>query len=128
VNILLDTHAYVWWRTEPEKLSDAAHAAIRVRANAVFVSAATVWELSIKAHVKAWDSARVLLLDIEDHLRRQGIRELAMSFSHAREAGSLPMVHRDPFDRMLVAQARVERMLIVSNEELFDRYGVSRVW
>ena len=79
----------------------------------MFISAATVWELSIKAHTKGWESARILLLDMEEHLRAQG---------------SLPLVHRDPFDRMLIAQARVERMQIVSNEALFDAYGVSRVW
>lgn len=85
-------------------------------------------ELSIKAHVKGWEAARVLLLDIEDHLRTQGMLELPISLRHAREAGSLPLVHRDPFDRMLIAQARVESIQIVSNEALFDEYGVSRRW
>jgi len=128
VRVLLDTHAYFWWRAEPSRLSPAARDAIRDRATVVYVSAATVWELSIKAHVKGWEAARVLLLDIEDHLRAQGMLELPISLAHAREAGSLPLVHRDPFDRMLIAQARVERCQIVSNESLFDAYGVSRRW
>jgi PIN domain nuclease of toxin-antitoxin system len=126
--MLLDTHAYFWWRAEPSRLSPAARDAIRDRATVVYVSAATVWELSIKAHVKGWEAARVLLLDIEDHMRTQGMLELPISLAHAREAGSLPLVHRDPFDRMLIAQARVERCQIVSNESLFDAYGVSRRW
>lgn len=128
MRVLLDTHAYFWWRAEPSRLSPAARDAIRDRATVVYVSAATVWELSIKAHVKGWEAARVLLLDIEDHLRAQGMLELPISLAHAREAGSLPLVHRDPFDRMLIAQARVERCQIVSNESLFDAYGVSRRW
>ncbi len=98
------------------------------RANTLLVSAATVWELSIKAHTRGWEAARVLLLDMEDHLRAQGMSELPVSLAHAREAGSLPLVHRDPFDRMLIAQARIERVQIVSNEQLFDAYGVSRLW
>jgi PIN domain nuclease of toxin-antitoxin system len=128
VRLLLDTHAYFWWRADPSRLSTLANDAIRDRANVVYVSAATVWELSSKAHAKGWEAARVLLLDIEEHLRAQGMLELPISLSHAREAGSLPLVHRDPFDRMLIAQARVERIQIVSNESLFDAYGVSRRW
>lgn len=128
MRVLLDTHAYFWWRADPSRLSTLARDAIRDRANTVYVSAATVWELSIKAHVKGWEAARVLLLDIEDHLRAQGMLELPISLAHAREAGSLPLVHRDPFDRMLIAQARVERIQLVSNESLFDAYGVSRRW
>lgn len=128
MRLLLDTHAYFWWRADPSRLSTLASDAIRDRANVLYVSAATVWELSIKAHAKGWEAARVLLLDIEDHVREQGMLELPISLPHAREAGSLPLVHRDPFDRMLIAQARVERVQIVSNESLFDAYGVSRHW
>lgn len=126
--VLLDTHAYFWWRADPARLSPLAAAAIGSRANTVFVSAASIWELSIKAHTKGWESARILLLDIEAHLSAQGMRELPITLQHAREAGSLPLVHRDPFDRVLVAQARVERLQLVSNESLFDAYGVSRLW
>lgn len=128
MRLLLDTHAYFWWRADPSRLSTLATEAIRDRTNVVYVSAATVWELSIKAHAKGWEAARVLLLDIEEHLRAQGMPELPISLLHAREAGSLPLVHRDPFDRMLIAQARVERIQIISNETLFDEYGVSRRW
>jgi len=102
--------------------------AIRSRANTVFVSAATVWELSVKSHTKGWEAARIVLLDVEDHLKAQGMRDLSISLGHAREAGSLPLVHRDPFDRVLIAQARLERLQLVSNEVLFDAYGVSRLW
>ena len=128
MRLLLDTHANFWWRADRSRLSDTAARAISDRANVVHVSAATAWELSIKAHTKGWEAARVLLLKMEDHIHEQGMLGLDMSLKHAREAGSLPLVHRDTFDRMLIAQARVEQLQIVSNESLFDAYGVSRIW
>ena len=128
MHLLLDTHAYFWWRADRARLSAVAAGAISDRQTPVHVSAAPVWELSIKAHAKGWEGARLLLLDLEVQLREQGMLSLAISLSHAREAGSLPLVHRDPFDRMLIAQARLEQLQIVSNEALFDAYGVSRLW
>lgn len=96
MRLLLDTRAYFWWRAHPSSLSPVAAESIRDRANIILVSAATVWELSIKARTTGWEATRVLLLDIEDHLRTQGMLELPISLRHAREAGSLPLVHRDP--------------------------------
>lgn len=128
MRLLLDTHAYFWWRADRKRLSTAARRAIGDHGNTVHVSAATVWELSIKAHAKGWEDARVVLLDLEHHLRDQGMLPLPISLAHAREAGSLPLVHRDPFDRMLVAQARVDDLRLVSNERLLDAYGMSRLW
>lgn len=128
MRLLLDTHAYFWWRADPSRLSETALNAMKDRGNVLYVSAASVWELSIKAHTKGWEAARVLLLDMEQHLSQQGMSALPISLEHAREAGGLPLVHRDPVDRMLIAQARVERVRLVSNEALFDAYGVSRLW
>jgi PIN domain nuclease of toxin-antitoxin system len=128
VRLLLDTHAYYWWRADRKRLSTRARAAIEDRGNDLFVSAATVWELAIKAHNKSWESARLLLLDLEQVMSDAGAQALPISLAHAREAGSLPLVHRDPFDRMLVAQARVDEIQLVSNETLFDAYGVLRLW
>ena len=128
VRLLLDTHAYYWWRADRKRLSGKARAAIEDRDNDVALSAATVWELAIKAHTKDWEAARVLLLDLDAVMLADGMTPLSMSLAHAREAGTLPLVHRDPFDRMLVAQSRVEGLQIVSNERLFDAYGVSRLW
>ncbi len=107
MRLLLDTPVYFWWRADRKRLSTTARRAIGDHGNTVHVSAATVWELSIKAHAKGWEDARV---------------------AHAREAGSLPLVHRDPFDRMLVAQARVDDLRLVSHERLLDAYGMSRLW
>ena len=128
MQLLLDTHAYSWWRADRKRLSAKARAAIENRNHNVAISAATVWELAIKAHAKGWEEARVLLLDAEKAMQLDGMSPLSISLAHAREAGSLPLVHRDPFDRVLAAQARVEGLQIVSNERLFDAYGVSRIW
>lgn len=128
VRVLLDTHAYVWWRADRARLSPAARRVIEDRDNVLLLSAASVWELAIKSHTRGWEQGRVVLLDIERHLADDGISALGISLAHAREAGSLPLVHRDPFDRMIVAQARVEQVRLVSNEELLDAYGVSRLW
>ena len=128
MKLLLDTHTYYWWRADRRRLSAKARAGIENRSNDILISAATVWELSIKAHGKGWEAARILLLDLESTMQLDGMAALPISLAHAREAGSLPLVHRDPFDRMLVAQARVEDLQIVSNERLFDAYGVSRLW
>lgn len=128
MRLLLDTHAYYWWRAAPDRLSRSAARAIEDATNTVFISAATVWELAIKAHGSGWEDARVLLLDIEEWMGEQRMFHLPIAFAHARDAGSLPLVHRDPFDRMLVAQARCEGLRLVSNERLFDAYGASRLW
>ncbi len=128
MRLLLDTHAYVWWRADRKRLSLSARRAIEDRNNVLLLSAATVWELAIKSHAKGWEQGREVLLDLERHLADDGITALGISLAHAREAGSLPLVHRDPFDRMLAAQARLEQVRLVSNEALMDAYGVSRLW
>ena len=128
MRLLLDTHAYVWWRADRKRLSAPARRAIEDRDNVILVSAASIWELSIKSHGKGWEQGRVVLLELERRLQDEGMSPLGISLAHAREAGSLPLVHRDPFDRMLVAQARVEQLQLVSYEELLDAYGVSRLW
>ena len=128
MRLLLDTHAYVWWRADRKRLSAPARRAIEDRDNVILVSAASIWELSIKSHGKGWEQGRIVLLELERRLQDEGMSPLSISLAHAREAGSLPLVHRDPFDRMLVAQARVEQLQLVSNEELLDAYGVSRLW
>jgi PIN domain nuclease of toxin-antitoxin system len=128
MRLLLDTHAYVWWRASRRRLSRGARNAIEDREHVVYLSTASVWELAIKSHTKGWEQGRVLLLDIERQLEADSMAVLAISLGHAREAGSLPLVHRDPFDRMLIAQARVDGLQLISNEKLFDAYGVSRLW
>jgi PIN domain nuclease of toxin-antitoxin system len=127
MKLLLDTHALLWWLAGDARLSRDARAAIDDRENVVFVSAASVWEVATKHRLGKLD-ARALVGQFRDVLAAQGFVPLDVSIDHAERAGTLPGVHRDPFDRMLIAQAQAENLRLISNEELFDGYGLSRLW
>jgi PIN domain nuclease of toxin-antitoxin system len=128
VRLLLDTHALLWWLAGDDALSSAARRAIETGGDAVFVSAASAWEIATKYRIGKLPGAASIVADIAAVVAGQGFAALPVSVLHGQRAGALPSLHRDPFDRMLVAQALIERMDIVSNEQIFDGYGVSRVW
>ena len=128
MRLLLDTHALLWWLAGDPSLTKAACDAIADEANAVFVSAATAWEISIKHHLGKLPGATALVADISEAILSQGFAELPISVRHAQAAGALPGTHRDPFDRMLIAQTNLETMTLVSMDRIFDRYGVHRLW
>jgi PIN domain nuclease of toxin-antitoxin system len=125
--LLLDTHALLWWLTDDAALSHAAGAAIDDASNEVFVSAASAWEVTTKARLGKLE-AGPLARDFGLELRRQGFIPLPITVGHAQRAGSLPGPHRDPFDRMLIAQAQALDLVLVSNEAVFDSFGVRRLW
>jgi PIN domain nuclease of toxin-antitoxin system len=120
VNLLLDTHALLWWLEDSKSLKGPAREAIMDAGNLVFVSAATVWEIRIK-HALGKLS---LPPDFREVLRAQPFLFLDITAEHAHAVGELPGHHRDPFDRMLVAQARIERLTLVSHDTRFASYGV----
>lgn len=122
MRLLLDTHILLWWLADDRKLAKNARATIANPDNDVLVSSASLWEVSIKA---ALGRLEVELDDLEDAISRNGFRSLPISFRHAITAGRLPAIHRDPFDRMLVAQAGVEELRVVSHDRVFERYGLS---
>ena len=128
VRLLLDTHALLWFVAGDDRLSSAARAAIADPANDVLVSAASAWEISTKHRIGKLPSAGPLAIDVLGVLTRKGFTPLDITVEHGQSAGALPGPHRDPFDRILVAQALAERMTLVSNESLFDAYGVARLW
>lgn len=105
-----------------------ARAAIGDEGNAVFVSAASAWEIATKVRIGKLPGAAWIAADLKGVLAAQGFSPLAVGFEHAAAAGALGGAHRDPFDRMLIAQAMAEGMALVSNEQRFDVYGVRRVW
>ena len=105
-----------------------AYDAIFERENTVFVSAATAWEVATKYGLGKLPEAEAMAYDIVGMIALQGFNELPISVEHGDRAGSLPDHHRDPFDRMLIAQAMTEDLVLVSNEALFDQYGVRRLW
>lgn len=96
--------------------------------NAIFVSAASAWEIATKHRIGKLPGASEIVADLDAVLSGQGFKELSITVKHGRTAGNLPGPHRDPFDRMLIAQAMIEDMVLVSNEQLFDGYGVQRLW
>jgi len=128
VRILLDTHAFLWWLAGNPRLVETARRAIADDANDVLISAASAWEIATKYRLGMLPEADALADDIRGSIADQGFDELAVSVSDAERAGRLAGPHRDPFDRMLIAQALARDLAIVSNERAFDRYGVNRLW
>ena len=119
MNLLLDTHAVVWFLEGSDKLRSQARTAIE-SAERVYVSSATIWEMAVKVSRGRLEAPS----DFPDRLLDLGMLQLALEWEHARVAGGLPLHHRDPFDRILVAQAIVERLTIVTRDEEIARYPV----
>ena len=126
--LLLDTHAFLWWLAGDRRLSAKAKKAISDPDRAVYVSAASAWEIATKFRLGKLPGAKIIADNIGGAIASQAFLPLSVSVVHAQRAGLLESVHRDPFDRMLIAQALAEGLTLVSNEELFDAYGVSRHW
>lgn len=128
MNVLLDTHAFIWWLDDDDRLSRRARRLILAADTGVFVSSATAWEMATKVRLGKVRDANGAVSRLGALIAERGMSELAISVAHAVEAGSLPGPHRDPFDRMLIAQARIEGLPIVSADPVFVKYGVSVVW
>jgi PIN domain nuclease of toxin-antitoxin system len=128
VNLLLDTHAFLWWIAGDSAPSPPSRDAIADEDNAVFVSAASSWEITTKFRLGKLPGVAAIVADLATVLDAQGFRPLPISFAHGEVAGRLPGPHKDPFDRMLIAQAMADGLTLVSNEERFDAYGVRRLW
>jgi PIN domain nuclease of toxin-antitoxin system len=127
LKLLVDTHALLWWSTLDAKLSPKAKRAIASKGNDVFVSAASAWEIAAKVRLGKleWPATAGT---VNAYVLEQGFRALPISLEHAERAGQLQITHRDPFDRMLIAQALAEDLWLASNEEFFDAVGVRRYW
>jgi len=127
MKVLLDSHTLVWWFSDPDKLSKRATSIASNSTNTAFVSAATAWELATKVNLGKLN-ALALVTDLPQHLEEEGFVELPISIGQASRAGLLPLHHRDPFDRLLVAQAQDLGVAILSADALLDRYDIKRVW
>lgn len=128
MKLLLDTHALLWTLEDNRKLSSAARDAVSDEANEVLISAATAMEITTKHRLGKLPQAGRLAADWEGTLSHFRTTPLAISIKHAAEAGKLPFAQGDPFDRLLIAQAQIENAVLVSNEKLFDGFGVDRLW
>lgn len=124
MRLLIDSHAFLWWRVNSPALSRVARDTIADPANEVLISIAALWELTIK------ESSGKLTLpaDLETIVAEEGFAVLSIAFFHLRRFGTLPRLHRDPFDRMMIAQALAEGIPIATGDRIFAGYGVQIVW
>jgi PIN domain nuclease of toxin-antitoxin system len=125
LRLLLDTHVFLWWLGEDPRLTKRMRTAIAEPTTEVLVSAASVWEIAIKVSMGKLRIDGIDLSRADDLAPAAGFRELAISARHAAAAGALPRLHADPFDRVLVAQARVENATLVSSDPQVARYDVT---
>lgn len=127
MRVLLDTHTLIWW-LENRELTKTAKKIISSAKNEVWVSAASAYEISFKVTLGKLPGCAPLIPKFSETLMTEGFRHLECTIRHGIEAGRLPLNHRDPFDRLLAAQAIVENMAIVSNDEKLSALGAKRVW
>jgi PIN domain nuclease of toxin-antitoxin system len=123
VKLLLDTHVFLWWRSNNRRLGRSARAAV-AEAGVVFVSAATAWEAAIKAALGRLEYPDT----IDAGVSESGFEKLPITLAHAEHAACLPPHHADPFDRMLVAQAELEGLTLVTHDRNLAPYGTPVIW
>jgi PIN domain nuclease of toxin-antitoxin system len=128
LHLLLDTHALIWWMNESPSLPESVRRLLVDKRNTVVVSAASAWEMATKVRLGRLPAAGEITRNFVEYLEQAGFESLPVTAAHGIRAGLLPGPQHDPFDRMLIAQAQAEDLTMVSNEEIFDGYGIRRVW
>lgn len=126
--LLLDTHAFLWWVEDSPRLTKKARKAIATPEEPCFLSAASWWEMAIKISLGRLTLAEGVDRFVAEQMAINGLLPLPVTLPHAGRVSTLPFHHRDPFDRLLAAQALVEELAIVSADPVFRRYGVKRIW
>ena len=126
--LLLDTHALLWWLAEPDRLSPAAYGAIEDPRNRVHVSAASGWEIATKVRLGKLPAANELLEDLPEVLAAQGFQLLPITLLHGMHAGGYTLGHRDPFDRLLAAQAELSGLTLVSLDPALHAFPCRLLW
>jgi PIN domain nuclease of toxin-antitoxin system len=124
----LDTHAFIWWDSDPVKLSQRALAMCQDRANTMLLSVASVWEMQIKLQLGKLKLNRPLAEVIEAQRQLNHIEVLPVTLEHVLALESIPAHHKDPFDRILIAQGNVEGVVLISHDPIFAKYSVRLVW
>ncbi|MDZ8238096.1 MAG: type II toxin-antitoxin system VapC family toxin [Nostoc sp. ChiQUE01a] len=128
MKLLLDTQCWLWWFAQPEYLNEVAIAHIADETNELWLSVASVWEIGIKVSIGKLPLPDPLENYISSRMTLLAMRSLEIRASHAIQTAKLPLHHRDPFDRMLIAQAQIEEMTLVSADSMFNQYDVSLIW
>jgi PIN domain nuclease of toxin-antitoxin system len=125
---LLDSHVLLWWWFDPGRLPTEVRLVLINPASEVFVSAASIWELSLKHHQGKLPELAAVIDDLPGLLQADGFQRLAMSISHGLRAGGYSQPHRDPFDRMLAAQAQLERLVLISADQQLANFPCQSLW
>jgi PIN domain nuclease of toxin-antitoxin system len=128
VRLLLDTHAVLWWFADDPALPTSIEKLIDDPSNTIFVSAASAWEICTKVRIGKLPSGHALCEDFSGYLQRHHFESLAITVEHGRLAGRLAGTHKDPFDRILAAQALIEDVPIVTKDAAFSTFGVEVIW
>ncbi|MEH2150063.1 type II toxin-antitoxin system VapC family toxin [Nostoc sp.] len=128
MKLLLDTQCWLWWFAQPERLNEETIAHIADENNELWLSVASIWEIGIKVAIGKLSLPDPLDSYISSRMAQLGMRSLEITASHALQAAALPLHHRDPFDRMLIAQAQIEEMTLVSADSMFNKYDISLLW
>jgi PIN domain nuclease of toxin-antitoxin system len=128
VRALLDTHAFIWWANNDPALSNAARVVLANRTNEIFLSAATIWEMAIKAALGKLVLAQPVSSFVSSQIAQYQFLPLTITLDHAYQVETLPPYHNDPFDRLLIVQATLENLVILTRDPEFAQYGVSTLW
>jgi len=128
MKLLLDTHTFIWWDSEPAKLSPRVLALCQDRTNSLLLSVASIWEMQIKLQLGKLKLNLPLVEIIESQQQRNNIEVLPVALAHVLALQNLPPHHKDPFDRLLMAQANVEGATLLCNDPVFAKYAVNTLW
>jgi PIN domain nuclease of toxin-antitoxin system len=128
MKLLLDTHALLWWWSDDPALPESARAAIQDSGNEIFVSAASAWEVSTKSRLGKLPGYDEAIDQYCALMATNGFHHLSINERHAIRAGGFPQPHRDPFDRMIAAQAQIEDMMVVSRDPALAEFGCRLLW
>lgn len=128
MKLLLDTQCFLWWFAEPERLNSDAIEQIVAADNELFFSVASAWEIAIKVGIGKLPLPEPVDSYVASRMRLLGAKYLDILFPHACKVATLPLLHRDPFDRMLVSQAQIEQMTLVTADEILAQYGIDLLW
>jgi len=128
MKLLLDTHTFIWWDSEPTKLSASALSACQNQANTLILSVVSVWEIQIKSQLGKLKLNLPLLEIIQSQRQTNNVQILTVELEHVLKLQDLPYHHKDPFDRLLIAQANVEGAQLVSGDVVFSEYPINLIW
>ena len=128
MRLILDTHAFLWWITDDPRLSPRARQVMGNAHNELFLSVASAWEIAIKTRLGRLSLEERADRFVPDQLSRNGISSLPIEMSHALYTTRLPDIHRDPFDRLIIAQSVLERLPVVTKDSVIARYKVETIW